>query len=145
MMLMRLVTFYYAKRHRATCCFLQRLTASFSTSEGQIIRRMCGTKHWRQSSICPLMQVTAGKCAMTHCALFDGNRTGSHQHLRTHLLSVLRSSCTKNCSCSSNGLACTEAYTCRCMANDNCLNPNKSCSYDSDDELDGVTEMDVDD
>ena len=31
------------------------------------------------------------------------------------------------------------------LAMDNCLNTNKSCSYDSDDERDAVTEMNVDD
>ena len=50
--------------------------------------------------------------------------------------------CTRNCSCSSNGLACTEA--CRCMADDNCHNPNKACDYDSDD-YDDLPETDIDD
>ena len=131
-MLTRFVTFYFAKRCRATCCFLQHLTASFSTSEGQIIWRMCGTKHWRKSSICRIIQATAGKCAIAPSST-----------LELTYCQCSRSSCTKNCSCSSNGLGWTEA--CRCMADDNCLNPNKSCSYDSDDELDGVTQLDVDD
>ena len=39
----------------------------------------------------------------------------------------LKSSCTQKCSCS-NGLACTEA--CKCMADENCHNPNKAFDYD---------------
>ena len=37
----------------------------------------------------------------------------------------------QKCACSNNGLACTEA--CKCIADENCHNPNKACDYDSDD------------
>ena len=37
----------------------------------------------------------------------------------------------QKCSCSNNGLAWTEA--CKCIADDNCHNPNKACDYYSDD------------
>ena len=53
-----------------------------------------------------------------------------------------RSLCMQNCSCSSNGLACTEV--CKCMAAENCHNPNKGSGYDSDDYGD-PPEMNVDD
>jgi len=36
-----------------------------------------------------------------------------------------KSSCTQKCSCNNNRLACTEA--CKCMADENCHNPNKAC------------------
>ncbi|KXJ07034.1 hypothetical protein AC249_AIPGENE18228, partial [Exaiptasia diaphana] len=46
--------------------------------------------------------------------------------------STSKSNCSKNCSCSNNGLACTEA--CLCMADDSCSNPNKPSIYDSDED-----------
>ena len=124
-MLTRFVTFYFAKRCRTTCCFLQHLTAlaSFSTSEGQIIWRMCGTKHWRQSSICSSHAGYGWEMRDdTLCPLLMTKEPAPSSILELTYCQCLRSSCTKNCSCTSNGPAWTEA--CRCMADDNCLNPN---------------------
>ena len=45
-----------------------------------------------------------------------------------------KSSCTKNCSCSKNGLACTEA--CKCMADEACQNPNKGSGFESECDMD---------
>jgi len=52
----------------------------------------------------------------------------------------LKSSCTRNCSCSSNGLACTES--CKCMAEENCHNPNKGTTTS---QLDDSTDSDLED
>ena len=82
-------------------------------------------------------------CDDTLCPLLMRKEPAPSSTLELTYCQCSRSSCTKNCSCTSNRLACTKA--CRCMADDNCMNPNKSCSYDSDDELDGVTQLDVDD
>ena len=142
-MLTRLITFYFAKRHRATCCFLQHLTAFLSTSEGRIIRRIW---HKALEEKQPLPSPAGLGWKMrddTLRPLLMTKEPAPPSILELTYCQCLRFFCTKNCSCRSNGLACTEA--CRCMTDGNCLNPNKSCSYDSDDELDGVTEIDVDD
>lgn len=43
-----------------------------------------------------------------------------------------KSSCTENCSCSSNGLGCTVAF--KCMADEECRNPTEVHYYSAKNE-----------